>query len=124
MKKRHNVDIPPDPPKINLNNLNKKIAKKADEIFLGMLNNLNNKKKELKEKDPSTLTKEEEKIIKGNEIDFFTKFLMSLEKKQLVKNIEDITDLEQLTPYLDKIKDVPNKKINDKVDDKTKKSTP
>ena len=124
MKKRHNVDIPPEPLKINLNTLNKKIAKKADEIFMGMLNNLNNKKNELKKKDPSTLTKEEEKIVKGNEIEFFTKFGLSLEKKQIVKNIEEITDLEQLTPYLDKINDVPKKKYNDKIDDKIKKSIP
>jgi len=113
MKKRHNIDIPEPPPKVNLKVLNKKIAQKADEIFMGMLNNLNNKKNLIKEKDPNNLTKEEKQILKGNEIEYFTKFCQSLEKKQTVKNIEEITDLEQLKPYLDKIdNDTSNKKNN------------
>lgn len=101
-----------DPPKVNLKAVNKRIEKQADEIFKAMLSNLNNKKEKIKGKDPKDLTNEEKEIIKGNDVQYFTKLYENLEKKQKIKNIEEITDLKQLTPYLEDLNDKQLKKNN------------
>lgn len=109
MKKKENKEWE-NPPKVNLKALNKRIEKQADDIFAAMLSNLMNKKDKIKEKDPKALTNEEKEILKGNDVQYFTKIYENLEKKQTVKNIEEITDLNQLQPYLPDIKDEPVKK--------------